>query len=307
MSSVVRGALGKWVDGFLPMLQFVMPDERFVAWPDPEPAPALVVLPDDWDEVRAAITDEVRWVHVLAAGVDKFPLELVGDRVLTCSRGASAPAIAEFVMGTLLAFEKQLPDVWVAAPPPHWNLAGLGGLRGKTLGLVGVGAIGTEVARRALAFDMEVLALRRTAGPLPMPGMQRAESLPELLGRADHVVVAAPATPATHHLIDANAFAAMKDGAHLVNVARGTLVDQDALRAALDDGTLARASLDVVEPEPLPEGHWLYTHPKVRLSPHVSWSSPGTIDRTIELFADNLRRWRADQPLHGVVDIAAGY
>jgi phosphoglycerate dehydrogenase-like enzyme len=243
---------------------------------------------------------------VLAAGVDKFPLELIGDRILTCSRGASAPAIAEFVVATMLAFEKQLPEVWVTEPPPHWNLAGLGGLRGKTLGLVGVGAIGTEVARRALAFDMEVIALRRTDGPMPVPGMHRV-GLHELLVRSDHIVVAAPATHATHHLIDAEAFATMKSGAHLVNVARGSLVDQDALRAALDGGNLARASLDVVEPEPLPAGHWLYAHPKVRLSPHVSWSSPGTIDRTIELFADNLRRWREGRPLHGVVDVAAGY
>ena len=303
----MRAALGKWVDGFLPMLQFVMPEERFVPWPDPEPATALVVLPDDWNEVAVAITDEVRWVHVLAAGVDKFPLELVGDRVLTCSRGASSPAIAEFVLATMLAFEKQLPEAWVQEPPAHWNLMGLGGLRGKTLGLVGVGAIGTEVARRALAFDMDVVALRRTDGPMPVAGMQRAGSLHELLAQSDHVVVAAPATPATHHLIDAAALAATKAGAHLVNVARGALVDQDALRAALDSGTIARASLDVVEPEPLPAGHWLYTHPKVRLSPHVSWSSPGTIERTIDLFADNLRRWRADQPLHGTVDVAAGY
>jgi phosphoglycerate dehydrogenase-like enzyme len=302
----VRATLGKWVDGFLPMLQSVVPEERFVAWPDPEPATALVVLPDDWGQVADAITGEVRWIHVLAAGVDQFPLELVGDRMLTCSRGASAPAIAEFVVATMLAFEKQMPDVWVQEPPAHWNLAGLGGLRGKTLGLVGVGAIGTEVARRALAFDMDVVALRRTDGPMPVPGMHRV-GLQELLARSDHIVVAAPATHATHHLIDADAFATMKAGAHLVNVARGSLVDQHALRAALDGGKVGRASLDVVEPEPLPAGHWLYTHPKVRLSPHVSWSSPGTIERTIELFADNLRRWREGRLLHGLVDVEAGY
>jgi phosphoglycerate dehydrogenase-like enzyme len=289
------------------MLQSVAPEERFVAWPDGAPADALVVLPDDWAQVPAAITDEVRWIHVLAAGVDKFPLDLVGDRMVTCSRGASAPAIAEFVLATMLAFEKQLPDVWLHEPPEHWNLAGLGGLRGKTLGLVGVGAIGTEVARRALAFDMAVVALRRTDAPLPVEGMTRAASLHELLARSQHVVVAAPATPATRHLIDADAFAAMVPGAHLVNVARGALVDQDALRAALDRGQLAVASLDVVDPEPLPAGHWLYTHPKVRLSAHVSWSSPGTIERTIELFTDNLRRWREGRPLHGLVDVAAGY
>jgi phosphoglycerate dehydrogenase-like enzyme len=121
------------------------------------------------------------------------------------------------------------------------------------------------------------------------------------------VVVAAPATPQTLHLLDADAFAAFKPGVHLVNIARGALVDQDALRSALDDGRVARASLDVVDPEPLPAGHWLYSHPKVRLSPHISWSSPGTIERTVELFADNLRRWREGRPLHGVVDVAAGY
>jgi phosphoglycerate dehydrogenase-like enzyme len=99
----------------------------------------------------------------------------------------------------------------------------------------------------------------------------------------------------------------MKSGVHLVNIARGTLVDQEALRVALEDGRVARASLDVVDPEPLPEGHWLYSHPRVRLSPHVSWSAPGTIERTIELFVDNLRRWREGRPLHGAVDPVAGY
>lgn len=289
------------------MLQSAVPGERFVACPRDEPADALVVLPDDWEEVASALTDEVRWVHVLAAGVDRFPLDLAGDRMLTCSRGASAPAIAEFALATMLAFEKQLPDAWVSGPPEHWNLAGLGGLRGKTLGLVGVGAIGTEVARRALAFDMEVLAVRRTDALLPLTAMQRASSLLDLLSRSDHVVVAAPATTATRHLLDAAALAAVKPGVHLVNVARGALIDQDALRAALDDGRVARASLDVVDPEPLPAGHWLYSHPKVRVSPHISWSSPGTIDRTIELFAENLRRWRAGHPLEGVVDVEAGY
>lgn len=303
----MRASLGKWAAGFLPMLQSAVPGGRFVACPSDEPADALVVLPDDWEEVASALTEEVRWVHVLAAGVDRFPLDLAGDRVLTCSRGASSPAIAEFVLATMLAFEKQLPDAWVSEPPEHWNLAGLGGLRGKTLGLVGVGAIGTEVARRALAFDMEVLAVRRTDAPLPLTAMQRASSLPDLLSRSDHVVVAAPATAATRHLIDGAAVAAVKPGVHLVNVARGALVDQDALRDALDDGRVARASLDVVDPEPLPAGHWLYSHPKVRVSPHISWSSPGTIDRTIELFAENLRRWRAGHPLDGLVDVDAGY
>jgi phosphoglycerate dehydrogenase-like enzyme len=132
-------------------------------------------------------------------------------------------------------------------------------------------------------------------------------SLPELLGQADHVVVAAPATPATFHLLDADAFAAMKPNAHLVNIARGALVDQDALLAALDAGQLAAASLDVVDPEPLPAGHPLYEHPKVRVSAHISWSTPHGLARTLELFVENVRRYRSGESLEGVVDIAAGY
>ena len=99
----------------------------------------------------------------------------------------------------------------------------------------------------------------------------------------------------------------MKPGAHLVNVARGTLVDEAALRHALDDGRIARASLDAVEPEPLPAGHWMYGHPRVRLSPHVSWNMPGAAEILVDCFIDNVRRWGAGEPLAGVVDPSAGY
>ena len=105
----------------------------------------------------------------------------------------------------------------------------------------------------------------------------------------------------------ADAFAAVKPGVHVVNIARGTLIDQDALRTALDDDRVAMASLDVCDPEPLPAGHWLYEHPKVRLSAHISWSSPDLYNRILELFIDNLRRYLANEPLEGVVDPVEGY
>jgi phosphoglycerate dehydrogenase-like enzyme len=152
-----------------------------------------------------------------------------------------------------------------------------------------------------------VVAFRRTTAPQPLPGVEVAGELGEVLERADHLVIAAPATTETRHLIGAPAFAAMKAGVHLVNVARGSLVDQDALRVALDDGRVARASLDTVDPEPLPEGHWLFTHPSVRLSPHVSWSAPSTMHRTLGLFVENLRRFRANEELSGRVDPLARY
>jgi phosphoglycerate dehydrogenase-like enzyme len=154
---------------------------------------------------------------------------------------------------------------------------------------------------------MHVRAHRRTRQPSPIPGVEIATSLSALLEGADHLVVAASATQATHHLISREALARVRPGLHLVNVARGSLVDQEALREALEDGRVARASLDVVTPEPLPAGHWLYSHPKVRLSPHISWAMPGAIDLLYRSFAENLRRFLAGEPLAGRVDLGEGY
>jgi phosphoglycerate dehydrogenase-like enzyme len=285
--------------------------ETVVVCDDRHPVPAdaqvMVTLLDDPERIRSLLVPSIAWTHVLGAGVDGFPFDALGGRPLSCSRGAAAVAIAEWVMTMMLDYEKRVPESFVDEPPEHWNMASLGTLSGRTVGLIGLGAIGTEVARRALAFDSTVVAYRRTSAPPPLPGIEVVDTLHEVLARSDHIVVAAPATDDTQHLVGKAALAAVKPGAHLVNVARGSLVDQDALRAALDDGRIARASLDTVEPEPLPEGHWLYRHPGVRVSPHISWSSPSTMERTIGLFVENLRRFRAGEPLQGLVDPSAGY
>jgi len=277
-----------------------------------EPPPELrgeVLLTFAWGSPNLALLVErgVRWIHTIGTGVDRFPLGAVGDRILTCSRGASAIPIAEWTLAMLLAFEKRLPESWIASPPERWNQAELGGLHGRTLGLVGLGGIGAAVATRARAFGMRVVGLRRSPGPSPIAGVEIAPGLESLLAGSDHVVIAASATPETHHLIGREALARMKPGVHLVNVSRGSLVDQDALREALDGGQVARASLDVCDPEPLPEGHWLYSHPRVRLSPHISWSAPGALERLFATFAENLRRWRLGLPLEGRVDVERGY
>jgi phosphoglycerate dehydrogenase-like enzyme len=311
VSGSIIASLGELTDVVVAGLRSSLPDERIV--PVAEAAGVtdgeiVVTMRSTPEDLQAALATGARWVHVLSTGVDGVDLSLLrGVDVVTCSRGASSVAIAEFVLATMLAFEKQLPSLWISEAS-QWGRPALGQLAGKTLGLVGVGAIGAEVARRALAFDLRVVALRRrTTEPTGIDGVEAAASLPALLAAADHVVLAAPATPATHHLLDGAALAAIKPGAHVVNVSRGSLVDQDALRAALDDGRVACASLDTVEPEPLPEGHWLYTHPKVRLSPHTSWSAPASVERTFAAFLDNLARHRAGEPLGGVVDLDAGY
>ncbi len=296
--------LGRFQAEMIPLLERHVPGVRFT---DQGTSDVLVALPTDQAALAAKLTPDVRWIHVLGAGVDGFPLDAVGDRLLTSSGGAAAPAIAEFVLAGMLAFEKQLPERWLSEPPPQWNTARLGSLRGKTVGVLGLGAIGTEVARLSLAFGARVVAVRRTQKTSSLAGFDLLATLPDVLARADHLVVTLPATQETHHLLNKSAFAEMKPGVCLANVSRGTVIDQDALLAALDDGTVARANLDVVDPEPLPAGHPLFGHPKVRLTAHISWSSPDTMKRTIELFAQNLKRYDNDEPLEGLVDREAGY
>jgi phosphoglycerate dehydrogenase-like enzyme len=277
--------------------------------PVPEGLAGEVLLTQAWGSanLKAVLDRGVEWVHAYGTGVNAFPFELLAGRPLTCSRGAGGPAISEWVMAVLLAAEKQLPQSWISAPPERWSLATLGSLRDRRLALVGFGGIAQAVARRALPFGMKIKALRRTATPSPIEEVELVTSRQALLADADHVVIAAPETPSTRHLIDDDAFSMMKPGVHLVNVARGGLVDQTALRRALDREVVGLASLDCVEPEPLPDGHWLYTHPRVRLSPHISWSAPRAHEGLIVPFLDNLDRYRRGEALAFVVDPGERY
>jgi phosphoglycerate dehydrogenase-like enzyme len=285
------------------------PDAEVIdAGADPPPADLRAdVLFGGWGPHTLELAQRVEWVHLAGTGIDSFPRELFDGRTVTNARGASAIPISEFVLAALLAFEKRLPETWIEEPPEHWNFAQLGWLNTRTLGLVGLGGIGIAIAERALPFGMRVQALRRRPEPSPVEGVEVVSSLEDLLPEADHLVLAAPATHRTRRLINTQTLKLVKPGVHLVNIARGALVDQDALRDALDDGRVAMATLDTVEPEPLPDGHWMYTHPKVRLSAHVSWASPAGLDRTLEIFLDNLRRYANGEPLMHLVDVDEGY
>lgn len=290
-------------------IRAAVPDAEVIdVGPDPPTADLTAdVLFGGWAPHSFDYAQRVPWVQMSGTGVDKVPRQLFEGRIVTCARGASAVPISEFVLGAMLAFEKRFPEVWLHEPPEHWNFDRLGGLQGRTLGIVGLGGIGAAIAQRALPFGMRVLAVRRTGTASPVDGVELVPSLDELLEASDHVVLSVPLTPHTEHLLDAAAFATVKPGVHLVNIARGRLVDQDALRVALDVDRVAMATLDTVDPEPLPAGHWLYEHPKVRLSAHISWASHLGFDSTVDLFVDNLRRYSAGQPLQDVVNPDEGY
>jgi len=250
------------------------------------------------------------WIHVMGVGIDEFPLELIrSDQTLTCARGSTATPISEFALAAMLAHAKALPDIWInAVPAKGWHTGPpMGALNGHTVVVVGVGGIGAEIARLSLAFGMRVIGVRRRRLPAPHAGMEITTDLGEVIGDAHHLVLAAPATSATVALIDRDMLARVTPGLHIVNIARGALIDQDALREALDGGRVARASLDAVVPEPLPEGHWLFSHPSVRLSPHISWAAPRSGGSMFDTFVSNYHRFTAGEPLEGIVDLDLGY
>lgn len=293
-------------------LRAEFPDVEFIDVSKSPPAPNVEaeVLFGGWDDAKVVplLDRGVKWIQLPGTGIDGVSADVLEHGpTVTCARGASAIPISEYVLATMLAFEKGFPGHWLHEPPDHWNFQRMDTLAGKTVSLVGLGGIGTAVATRALAFEMKVRALRRTATPSPIPEVAVVTSLAELVDGAHHVVLAAPGTAKTRRILDADAFAAMADGVHVVNIARGTLIDQDALRAALDSGRVARASLDTADPEPLLAGHWMYEHPKVFLTPHSSWASRDLVGAAVDIFCANLRRYLDGEPLLHVVDVAEGY
>ncbi|MBS9376289.1 NAD(P)-dependent oxidoreductase [Rhodococcus sp. B50] len=303
--------------GDLPLLQDMLAeaevDAQIVAVPQHGPiddnarGEVLLTLMQGTPNLPEVLDRGVRWIHTVGTGVDEFPVDLLGDRTLTISRGATSVPIAEWVMAQILTAEKRLPESWVHEPPERWGGPELGGIHGSTIAILGFGATGTALATRALAFGAQVKALRRSDTPSPVPGVTLVRTLEALLADADHVVLAAPLTEATEGIVDARFLSLMKPDAHLVNVARAGLIVEKDLREALDGGRIALASIDVAPIEPLPAGHWLYRHPRVRFSPHASWNGRGVWEAIMRSFADNLVRWTAAQPLDNVVDLVHGY
>jgi phosphoglycerate dehydrogenase-like enzyme len=253
----------------------------------------------------AAWIDHIKWIQLCSAGADGYPPWYFNAPLVTSSRGPAAQPVAEYALAATFAQAKRIPDIWIR-DRADWASQPLASIRGATMGIVGYGAIGQAVAVLAQAVGMTVIAARnRAVGP--ETGAVRFAALDEVVAASDHLVIAVAATPATHHLIGRDVLQRAKRGAHLINVARGSLVDQDALREALEDGRLAFATLDVADPEPLPAGHWIYAHPRIRLSPHLSSHVPQLYPELAGAFAANLRRYLEGAPLSNVVDNIRGY
>ena len=249
----------------------------------------------------------LQWIFSATTGVDFYPHWMVsGSTRMCCARGVASEEIAEYVIAAILAQAKDLDAIRVRSLA-DWKPTTLGRVQGSTVGIVGLGSIGTAVAKRALALGARVIAVRRRPIPSPVEGVEMFDSVVELVQESDHIVLAVPATDLTYWMFDGKLLASVQPTAHLINVARGTVLDQGALMNALDEDMLAYATLDVTEPEPLPDGHPLYTNPKVRLTPHVASIHPTVNLALYEKIAGNLDRYLRGEPLQDQVDPEAGY
>lgn len=247
----------------------------------------------------------LKWLHLFFVGVDHPAFQQVGGRgvTVTNSPGVTAVPIAQYVLATMLRHARRLPAFEAAMQDKAWRRADCEELTGRTVAVIGAGGIGGEVARLCGAFGMRVLGSRRTPGDQPnFDAIYPPDRLHDLLREADYVVLACPLTSQTRGLLDTEAFSVMKDGAYLVNVARGPIIVDDALIDALQSGKLSGAALDVFEPEPLPADSPFWSMPNVLVTPHASSFSPLTMDRAANLFIENLRCYAADAPMRGVVD-----
>ncbi len=256
----------------------------------------------------------LKWVHTGSAGVGAalFKELVESNVVLTNSAGIHAPPMAETVLGIMLYFARGLDFATRDQVAGRWDQTAFGTaaspvteLSGGTLGLIGYGGVGRAIAHKARAFDMRVLATRRTARP--SDDGTEIVSLEHVLRESDVVVITVPATPATQHLIGRDELALLKPSAVLINVARGTIVDEAALIELLRDKRIRGAGLDVFEQEPLPEDSELWKLPNVLILPHVSATTPRFWDRQSDLIIENFQRYLNGQPLRNVVDKQQGY
>jgi phosphoglycerate dehydrogenase-like enzyme len=279
---------------------------------------------DAFDRILAR-APHLSWVHSASSGVELAitPAALERGLVVTNARGVFSRPIAEYVLMMILAVSRRLPQLLELQRERTWQPLEGAELRDVTVGIVGLGSIGRAVAALATGFGCRVVAVRRRseAGAAPsspdidghptddivIDRIGGPETLPELLAEADFIVLAVPLTPETEGMIDAETLASVKPGAWLINVARGRLIDERALLRALQDGDLGGAVLDTFRDEPLSPGSPFYDLPNVIVTPHTAWSSGRVLDRSVELFCDNLRRFAAGEPLLNVVDASAGY
>ncbi len=311
--------IGSWNEDQLGEIKKTFPQVQFVATGVPD---EILREISDAEIVFGGVTREaflaakrLKWIQNSGAGVDRLaPIaELAeSDVIVTNTRGAHAATIAEHTFGLLISLTRNLPQCFQAQRDHNWHVRfdkPMVGLTGLTLGMVGLGNIGSAIAKRGHAFDMNVIAIdaHEVAKPDYVSELRLSDGLDDLLQRSDVVVVTTPRTPQTQGMLGEQQLRLMKPSSYLLVVSRGGIVDEDILARMLSEGRLAGAGLDVTATEPLPEDSPLWDTPNLLITPHCSGGSAFTSTNVMAIFQENLRRYLAGEPLTNLVDLKLGY
>ena len=257
-----------------------------------------------------AAMPRLRWIQSVTAGMDQW-LASPGLResiVLTCARGSHRVQMPENILAALFFLTKPLLQCALDQRDSRWTRRISEPLAGKTLGILGLGAIGQELARKAAALEMKVIGTKRSPGPIAhVTKVYPQEATDEVLGASDFVLLLLPSTAETENFMDAQRFRAMRRSAYLLNFARGALIVDADLIEAVRSKTIAGAVLDVFRKEPLPAGHPFWTTAGITVLPHIGGLHPARDEGVAEVFVANARRFLADEPLETAVDRARGY
>lgn len=252
----------------------------------------------------------LRWVQVKSAGVDRLLFsELINSDVVLTNAKIHGTQIAEMIVAMMLVFMKKLHRFMQYKAKAKWQRHTPDNLLGKTIGILGLGTIGSETARKARCLGMKVIAFKKHQMPKPayVDELLGPEDLAQLQRQSDFVVVTLPLTKETRHMIGEEQLRMMKPNAYIINVSRGAVIDTEALIKALKEGWIAGAGLDVFEQEPLPEDSELWKLDNVVMTPHVSGGTPRYDELAVGVFCDNLQRYIGGKPLRNVVNKNAGY
>lgn len=291
--------------------EIIFRDERNIEFSNEIKDVDLMVCFDPFDKIDIGLFPNLKWIQLLSAGINHVPIEkvLAQNIILTNNRGGYSIPIAEWIVLKILEMIKNSKEFYDKQNEKVWKMdTSLLELYGKTIGFIGTGSIAEEAAKRLEAFGIKILGINSSGRSVNhFHECFSIDKINDVVPQCDFLVVATPYTDKTHHLINEGVFNSMKDGTYLVNIARGSIIDENSLIHNLKSGKVKKAALDVFEVEPLPEDSPLWEMDNVIVSPHNSWASEVYARRRYEIAYKNMKRYINNEELVNVVNLKTGY
>lgn len=291
--------------------KLIFKDERDISLTDDIKDIDLMLCFNPFDKIDISLMPNLKWIQLLSAGINQVPEDKVIKQniILTNNRGGYSIPIAEWIVLKLLEMINNSREFYEKQNKKIWKMdTSLLEIHGKTIGFIGTGSIAQEAAKRLQAFGVNIIGINSSGKKADcFDECYSIDNISNVIKDCDFIIVAVPYTEKTHHLLDEEVFSNMKDGTYLINIARGSIIDEEALIRNLESGKIAKAALDVFEVEPLPENSPLWDMENVIITPHNSWASEMNFRRRFEIAYKNMKKYKDNEILINVIDLSRGY